>query len=333
MTESIVVGVRLDPETIKSLKKIAIGKSLSSSKQITHNDLIRQAIFDTYGQKLKTDEFDKFCEGFAGISVDVQECLNDGENAEELLYNIEGSSILAKAIASAIKVFVEQYSIARRMLMTEIIPHHGLPRYEFKGNGSLIERLNKDTAATRSFKKGEVVVPSFEIVAQADVRLVDIKSKRLSIINAAVTLAALRIIYAEEKAYLSMLSKAIENQDRYLFDDVGMYFDDENEDNVLILSEDVTDRMRSYVRNIPAGSRASRAAVASKETLSVIVADHTISKQGFVVKKNQAVMPICRDITVLPADDPKRLLVGWVIYEEVGMATTESGIKALYAEN
>jgi hypothetical protein len=31
-------------------------------------------------------------------------------------------------------------------------------------------------------------------------------------------------------------------------------------------------------------------------------------------------MPIRQDITVLPADDPKRLRLGWVVYEELGFA-------------
>ena len=30
-------------------------------------------------------------------------------------------------------------------------------------------------------------------------------------------------------------------------------------------------------------------------------------------------MPIRQDITVLPADDPKKLRLGWVIYEEIGI--------------
>ena len=29
--------------------------------------------------------------------------------------------------------------------------------------------------------------------------------------------------------------------------------------------------------------------------------------------------PIRQDITVLPADDPKKLRLGWVIYEEIGL--------------
>ena len=29
--------------------------------------------------------------------------------------------------------------------------------------------------------------------------------------------------------------------------------------------------------------------------------------------------PIRQDITVLPADDPKKLRLGWVIYEEIGV--------------
>jgi hypothetical protein len=30
-------------------------------------------------------------------------------------------------------------------------------------------------------------------------------------------------------------------------------------------------------------------------------------------------MPIRQDITVLPADDPKKLRIGWVVYEEIGV--------------
>jgi hypothetical protein len=29
--------------------------------------------------------------------------------------------------------------------------------------------------------------------------------------------------------------------------------------------------------------------------------------------------PVRQDITVLPADDPKKLRLGWVVYEEVGI--------------
>ena len=29
--------------------------------------------------------------------------------------------------------------------------------------------------------------------------------------------------------------------------------------------------------------------------------------------------PIRQDITVLPADDPKKLRLGWVVYEEIGI--------------
>lgn len=30
-------------------------------------------------------------------------------------------------------------------------------------------------------------------------------------------------------------------------------------------------------------------------------------------------LPIRQDITVIPADDPKNLRLGWVIYEEIGV--------------
>ena len=30
-------------------------------------------------------------------------------------------------------------------------------------------------------------------------------------------------------------------------------------------------------------------------------------------------LPIRQEITVLPADDPKKLRLGWIIYEEIGI--------------
>jgi hypothetical protein len=37
-------------------------------------------------------------------------------------------------------------------------------------------------------------------------------------------------------------------------------------------------------------------------------------------KKTPEVKPIKQKLTVLPADDPKRLRLGWMVYEEVGFA-------------
>jgi len=35
--------------------------------------------------------------------------------------------------------------------------------------------------------------------------------------------------------------------------------------------------------------------------------------------------PITQDITSLPADDPRKLLLGWVIFEDIGMAIIPTG--------
>jgi hypothetical protein len=32
------------------------------------------------------------------------------------------------------------------------------------------------------------------------------------------------------------------------------------------------------------------------------------------------VMPVRQDIQVIPADEPEKLRVGWVVYEEIGMS-------------
>ena len=39
--------------------------------------------------------------------------------------------------------------------------------------------------------------------------------------------------------------------------------------------------------------------------------------------------PVRQDITVLPADDPKKLRLGWVIYEEVGIVVVNDYAVAL----
>jgi hypothetical protein len=35
-------------------------------------------------------------------------------------------------------------------------------------------------------------------------------------------------------------------------------------------------------------------------------------------------MPIRQDIQVIPADDTRRLRVGWVVYEEIGMSVVNA---------
>ena len=36
------------------------------------------------------------------------------------------------------------------------------------------------------------------------------------------------------------------------------------------------------------------------------------------------VMPIRQDINVIPADDPKNLRIGWIVFEEIGAAVVNS---------
>lgn len=39
----------------------------------------------------------------------------------------------------------------------------------------------------------------------------------------------------------------------------------------------------------------------------------------FEISEQVGAWPLRNDITVLPADDPRKLKLGWVIYEEVGI--------------
>lgn len=45
-----------------------------------------------------------------------------------------------------------------------------------------------------------------------------------------------------------------------------------------------------------------------KDTVLVVASPDTVGA-----------LPIRQDITVLPADDPKKLRLGWIIYEELGI--------------
>ena len=36
-------------------------------------------------------------------------------------------------------------------------------------------------------------------------------------------------------------------------------------------------------------------------------------------------MPVRQDIQVIPADKPEQLRIGWVVYEEIGLARTSTG--------
>lgn len=42
-------------------------------------------------------------------------------------------------------------------------------------------------------------------------------------------------------------------------------------------------------------------------------------KRWIIVPETVGAFPIRQDITVLPEDDPRKLKLGWVIYEEIGI--------------
>jgi hypothetical protein len=45
-------------------------------------------------------------------------------------------------------------------------------------------------------------------------------------------------------------------------------------------------------------------------------------------------MPIRQDVTVLPADDPKKLRLGWVIYEEIGIVVcNDYAVSKIYVDS
>lgn len=327
MSDTTVVGVRFEQSVVEELKKIAS----RDFPDLSYNDLIRKAVFEQYNIKdsVSIDNID--FSAFNMQDVDITKFALSHLNIQEKDFDIkyflnicdeECKKKLDDTILQMIRHFLYNYSIVRKCVVIDEIPRGSSTLYEAKKRG-LYAYLDKDRGdyITKVFRTNEVAnemhVPGYHIDIAFDIKLAHIYALRVSLLNRALYLAIKESIYREERLYFDMLQN-LTKEDEYSLDNIDEY--SKGKDMILIASKKMSEKFKQKNLN-------------SESNITLLQACHTLNdNQGFLIDKDNyhAVMPVTRNLSLLPADDPRKLTVGWVAYYIGGMFSSKEGLKAIY---
>ena len=281
-----------------------------------------------------------------GISDDRR-----NELVEKALLSHDGKVALAQAMANPIRKNLDYMGVARRALVVDALPQGALPVYDRDIDVSACVVSSNGSGVESRVFGDRVTVPTFEIFANPTVRMSEVRRRRFNVIDRAVQKARQEIMAQEDANVFMALDKAAELENMVQdIADGGMLKRDLIEIKTQVEKWDLV--VSKFFMNIneyndilawgsgggqAAGSGGELDPVSMREILQTGIraqiwgADIIVSKivpSGTVFGVADAefvgVMPVRADIEVYPADEPRRVQLGWVVVEEIGIGIVNS---------
>lgn len=269
----------------------------------------------------------------------VKNNLTDAEKQEviaQALSTDEGRVALAQAMVEPIRRSLEYQAVGRKLLMVDELPQGALARYE-RDVASVAHVIGRRGAVPDQITEGEeILVPTFEIAAHPTVRLSEIKARRFYIVDRAQIKAKEAIQKAEDTNIFNALLQAATTSGNTVVNFGTLSVASLNtafrniEQHDLVATKIVMHA--TQFASVRAFGKTFYDEATQREiittglyghlyTADIHVSSRMPTDEVLVVASPDTVgaFPIRQDITVLPADDPKKLRLGWVIYEEVGI--------------
>lgn len=248
----------------------------------------------------------------------------------------EGRLALAQAMVEPIRRALEYQAVGRKLLMVDELPQGALARYE-KDVRATAWVISRRGGVPDMFVDGEeILVPTFEIATNPTVRISEVKARRFYIVDRAQIKAKEAIQKEEDTNIFNALVAAVPVANQVTSTGGSLSIGALNqafasvEQHDLTVGKVVCHAFRyADIRNW--GQTVFDQAT-TKEVLTtglfghIWTADIHVSSRvppTYVLVLAPAeyvgAFPVRQDITVLPADDPKKIRLGWVIYEEIGI--------------
>jgi len=280
----------------------------------------------------------------AGLSQGYSEEKRD-ELISRAINTQDGKISLAQAMANPIRKNLDYHGIARRVLVVDPLPQGATPTYDRDIDVAAVVVSSNGTGVESRVFGDRVTVPEFEIFSNPTVRISEVKRRRFNVIDRAVQKARQEIMAQEDANVFAALDAGAQVENT-LSDiaDAGLLKRDLAE---IKRSVDRWDLVTTkFLMNINEfndillwGSGGGQGAgggeldpVTMREVLQTGLyahlwgADILVSKivpvgtvYGATDGEFLGVIPVRRDIEVMPADEPKRLSLGWVVSEEIGI--------------
>ncbi len=247
----------------------------------------------------------------------------------------QGRLALAQVMVEPIKVALEYQAIGRKLLLVDELPQGVIPRYE-KDVYTTAHVVSKRGAMPEAMAEGtEVFVPLFEIGVNPQVRLSEIKARRFYIVDRIQMKSKEAIQKEEDTEILAAINASVPtNQTVTITGELTLqalnYIFTLIEEHDLVVAKIVV-HPRQYGDIRMFGNEVFDQATKREVLMSglfghLFTADihmsHRVpSGSVYLLAPAETVgaIPVRQDITVLPADNPRELRLGWVIYEELGI--------------
>lgn len=248
----------------------------------------------------------------------------------------EGRVALAQAMVEPIRRALEYQAVGRKLLMVDELPQGAYARYE-KDVRQVAHVISRRGAVPDGITEGEeVLVPTFEIATNPTIRLSEVKARRFYIVDRAQIKAKEAIQKEEDSNIFRAIDAAVDAAHTVVSTGGALTVNALNlafatiEQHDLTVGKIVCHALRyADIRNF---GKTVYDEATQKEVLTTGLFGHMFTADIHVSSRCPTdtvyllapaeyvgAFPIRQDITVLPADDPKKLRLGWVIYEEVGI--------------
>lgn len=253
----------------------------------------------------------------------------------------QGRMQLASAMANPIRTSLDYQGIARKLLVVDPLPQGALPVYDRDVDAKAFTVSKRGNAPEQLIEGERIQVPTFEVVAYPQVRFSQIKERRFNIIDRAQQRAKSDIMAVEDETCFSLIEAASNAVNPVTTvtgglsrDSIASAFREVEKHDLavtkIVMNAQAFADIRKWGQNefdpvtqhevLQTGTFgrlwSAEILLSKKVPLNTV---YVLADPEFV-----GVMPIRQDIQVIPADDTRRLRVGWVVYEEIGMSVVNA---------
>lgn len=248
----------------------------------------------------------------------------------------EGRVALAQAMVEPIRRALEYQAVGRKLLMVDELPQGAYARYEkdVRATATVISR--RGAVPDMIVEGEEILVPTFEIATNPTVRISEVKARRFYIVDRAQIKAKEAIQKEEDTNIFNAINAAVPAANQVLSTGGSLSTSALGQAFATVESHDLTvgkvvchalryNDIRNWGKTVY--DEATQKEVLTTGlfghiwTADIHVSSRVTPAYVFILSLAEYVgaIPIRQDITVLPADDPKKLRLGWIIYEEIGI--------------
>jgi hypothetical protein len=247
----------------------------------------------------------------------------------------DGRSALAGAMVDPIKNALNYQGVIRKLVMVDELPQGAYPRYERDITVKSWIIGNRAGVPSSVIEGEDLFIPTVELAALPTIRLQEVKSRRYYIVDRAQVKAKDSLQRQEDTLGFQVINAAVPTEQSLTV--IGQ-LQPENLNLALTLIEEhelVGAKIvlpPSRYKDIRGFGKEFFDEATQRDILMTGLYGHIYSADIHVstmVPKNcvylmapaqfVGAMPIRQDVTVIPADDPRKLRLGWVVYEDIGI--------------